>query len=307
MEAFGKYGYALTGGYQLYSAVLRDKPQDLRYLLAQDIYKSSINFRNMFDVSLTSLHLAARLNLLECLQVLLDNGAEVDCLDMNAMTPLLFAVWNGSLECVRALLKAGANPCGSRYVNIASVSVAIQRSHPEIFQELVEHGADINVRLLSKVVNTSASSGPLYRSVEHQDLESFRTLLLYGADPDYNCKDQELLKLEKPTSLLEFCLQQHCNIAYIILLIDFGANLYLPDLMKVYCWDAEIKELLMTARATPRSLKFYARFAIRQELVKVGRVSSIEQLEVPTKLKQYLKYELQKRWTMLDNAVNGAT
>ncbi|XP_031573843.1 uncharacterized protein LOC116307692 [Actinia tenebrosa] len=58
---------------------------------------------------LTPLHRAATEGSYDCLQLLIDQGANVDIRDENGCTPLHDAVYHGNVRCVLALLKAGAN------------------------------------------------------------------------------------------------------------------------------------------------------------------------------------------------------
>ncbi|CAE7790410.1 ankrd52, partial [Symbiodinium sp. KB8] len=54
------------------------------------------------------LHLAARDGRSECVDLLLQAGAEKDATDKDGLTPLDFAAGKGRAECVDLLLKAGA-------------------------------------------------------------------------------------------------------------------------------------------------------------------------------------------------------
>jgi len=58
---------------------------------------------------LTPLHRAAIEGSYDCLQLLIDQGAEVNLSDEHGWTPLHDAVYHGNISCVGALLKAGAN------------------------------------------------------------------------------------------------------------------------------------------------------------------------------------------------------
>ncbi|KAK2494518.1 hypothetical protein MC885_006129, partial [Smutsia gigantea] len=121
-----------------------------------------------------------------------------------------------------------------------------------ILQELLGHGAEANVKakLLVWASNIASCSGPLYLAAVYGHLDCFRLLLLHGADPDYNCTDQRLLAcVPQPRTLLEIYLHHNCGPEYIQLLIDFGADIYLPFL----CLDLNSKddrgtELLLHAR-----------------------------------------------------------
>ncbi|XP_075429658.1 ankyrin repeat and SOCS box protein 12-like [Ascaphus truei] len=280
---------------ELHLAVVMDNPEYLGSLLSEDRYKEFINSRNGWGVPGTPLRLAASKGSLECLKILLANGAEVDSLDVKAQTPLFTAVSAGHLDCVRELLKAGASPCGSIYNNCSPVLTAARDGNASILRELLEYGAEANVR--SKVpdwaANNTASTGPLYLSAVYGHLKCFRTLLLYGSDPDYNCTDQKLLsRIKRPKTVLEICLKHGCRAQFVELLIDFGANVYLPNIQinKSFS-NPEAVELLMRERVDPRSLMSQSRLAIRKLLRQVGRPHLIDQLEIPQTMVRYLQHQ----------------
>lgn len=171
---------------------------------------------------------------LRCLQLLLAHGAEVDPLDVKAQTPLFTAVCGRYLSCVLALLRAGANPNGSHLNNSSPVLTAAREGDPEILRQLLQHGAEVNAR--SKVTlwasGVAVCSGPLYLSAIYGHLDCFKMLLLYGADPNYNSPEEKVIgRATQQKTVLELCLRHGCGVEYIQLLIDFGANVYLPTLI----------------------------------------------------------------------------
>lgn len=217
----------------LNQAVYDNDSYTLDHLLQQERYKRFINSRSGWGIPGTPLRLAASYGHLNCVKVLLEHGADVDSLDVKAQTPLFTAVSHGHLECVRVLLEAGACPSGSIYNNCSPVLTASRDGAVAILQELLGHGAEANVKAKLPVwaSNIASCSGPLYLAAVYGHLDCFRLLLLYGADPDYNCTDQSLLgRVPQPRTLLEICLHHNCDPEYIQLLIDFGANIYLPSL-----------------------------------------------------------------------------
>ncbi|KAG8448124.1 hypothetical protein GDO86_015282 [Hymenochirus boettgeri] len=284
---------------ELHLAVTMDNPEYLCSLLTQSKYKVYINTRSGWGVPVTPLRLAASKGSLECLKILLANGADVDSLDVKAQTPLFAAVTAGHFSCVKELLQAGASPCGSIYNNGSPVLTAAREGNVNILRELLEYGADVNVKSkLPEWASTNTNStGPLYLSAVYGHSECFRTLLLYGADPDYNCSDQILLqRIKQPKSVLEICLKHGCRTIFVKLLIDFGANLYLPDInaMKAFC-NQEAIELLMKQRVHPRSLMSQSRLAVRKLLREVQGKHGIDhllsQMEIPQSMIKYLQHQ----------------
>ncbi|XP_023489700.1 phosphatidylinositol-3,5-bisphosphate 3-phosphatase MTMR8 isoform X2 [Equus przewalskii] len=280
----------------LSQAVYDNDCYTLDQLLRQERYKCFINSRSGWGVPGTPLRLAASYGHVSCLRVLLAHGADVDSLDIKAQTPLFTAVSHGHLDCVRVLLEAGACPGGSIYNNCSPVLTAARDGAVAILKELLSHGAEANVKAKLPVwaSNIASCSGPLYLAAVYGHLDCFRLLLLYGADPDYNCIDQHLLaRVPRPRTLLEICLHHNCEPEYIQLLIDFGANVYLPPLsLDLNSQDDKGTALLLQARATPRSLLSQARLVIRRALRQASLPQAINQLDIPPMLISYLKHQL---------------
>ncbi|XP_069468640.1 ankyrin repeat and SOCS box protein 12 [Ambystoma mexicanum] len=280
---------------QLNQAVANNDCTTLSDLLSQDRYKAFINSRSGWGVPVSPLRLAATLGHLRCLEVLLAHGAEVDSLDVKAQTPLFTAVSAGHLDCVKVLLSAGANPCGSIYNSSSPVLTAAREGDVNILRELLHHGAETNVKskLPAWASNNSGSSGPLYLAAVYGHLECFRMLLLYGADPNYNTTDKNVLaRIKHPKTVLEMCLKHGCRTAFIKLLIDFGADVYLPNILVDKTFpNHEALELLMRERAHPKSLMSQSRMVIRKILKQVNRIHFIDQLEIPLMMITYLKHQ----------------
>ncbi|XP_074864343.1 ankyrin repeat and SOCS box protein 12 [Carettochelys insculpta] len=280
---------------ELNQAVSQDDYQTLDELLCQDRYKIFINSKSGWGVPGTPLRLAASKGHLRSLEVLLSHGAEVDSLDVKAQTPLFTAVSNGHLDCVKALLEAGASPSGSIYNNCSPLLTAARDGDISILQELLDYGAEVNVkaRVPEWAANSTACSGPLYLSAVYRHLECFKMLLLYGADPNYNCTDKKMIaRIKQPKTVLEVCLRHGCGSEFIKLLIDFGANVYLPNIAgDKLSPSSEALVLLIKERVHPKSLMSQSRLAVRKLLKMTNSASAIDELEIPPVLVNYLKHQ----------------
>ncbi|NXM83701.1 ASB12 protein, partial [Oenanthe oenanthe] len=280
---------------ELSQAVCQDDHETLARLLAQDRYKRLINRRSGWGVPSTPLRLAATRGCLRSLRVLLAHGAHVDSLDVKAQTPLFVAVSNGHGECVRALLEHGADPLGSILNNCSPLLLAARDGQVDILQQLLEHGAQPNVqpRLPEWAAGSVSCSGPLYLAAAYGHLECFRLLLLHGADPDYNCTEQGVLAhVREPKTLLETCLRHGCRGDFIRMLIDFGANVYLPSVpLPGVAAHGEGMRLLLRARAHPKSLLSQSRLAVRRLLKQPSLSAALAELQIPTVLAKYLQHQ----------------
>ncbi|XP_049615938.1 ankyrin repeat and SOCS box protein 12 isoform X1 [Syngnathus scovelli] len=280
---------------QLRQAVLQNNERLLDEMLSQEMYKKVINYRGGWGIAGTPLHAAVSKGHLSCLQVLLTHGALVDCVDVKAQTPLFAAVRGKYLDCVLALLRSGADPNGSADNICSPVLTAAREGDVRILRELLEHGAEANSRSKVLLWTSSArvSSGPLYLAAVYGHMECFKLLLLYGADPDYNCAYARLLSsVKRPKTVLEMCLRHGCGVEYVRLLIDFGANVYLPTLIiEKSTKQNEAVELLLHERGTPKALTSLCRLAVRRYLKKINKIHCVEQLDMPTSVISFLQYK----------------
>ncbi|XP_014860858.1 PREDICTED: ankyrin repeat and SOCS box protein 12 [Poecilia mexicana] len=278
----------------LNDAVGADDAPLLSQLLAQEKYQRCINAPSGWGVPVTPLRTAAALGHLKCLEVLLEHGAEIDVLDVKAQTPLFTAVSGKHLDCVAALLKAGADPNGSQYNNCSPVLTAAREGDVDTLRELLRFGAEVDVRpkVPEWASNATSCRGPLYISAVYGHLSCFKLLLLHGANPNYNCTDEKMLaRIKQPKTVVEVCLRYGCGVEYIQLLVDFGADVYLPTLII----DKTTKQneallLLLRERVCPKTLMSQARLAIRRHIPFADKDPAIDSLDIPLVLRNYLKH-----------------
>lgn len=88
----------------LFNAVVENDVSELESL----IHKYNVNVNHASPCGLTAIHYAALEGGLECMKVLIDNGASIHVHDSQGCSPLDFAVRGGHFDCAAYLIKAGA-------------------------------------------------------------------------------------------------------------------------------------------------------------------------------------------------------
>jgi ankyrin repeat protein len=162
---------------------------------------------------LTPLLYAARENCVACVDVLLENGADINLADPDSVSPLLVAIMNANWNLAKHLILAGAdvnqwNIYGeSPLINAidlrtridggrASIDAPNVTSGLEIVKLLLEHGADPDMQLFFKPANARGTlqtrgAAPLIRAANNGDLEVVTLLLEHGADATIATADRQ--------------------------------------------------------------------------------------------------------------------
>jgi ankyrin len=205
----------------------------------------------------------------EMVEFLIENGAEVDkrAIDRNwerrvtaeprvkemltgGFTPLLYAVREDCLDCVKKLLDAGADINKPDPDNVSPLVLALLNMRYDVARYLIEQGADVNqwdywgrtplYAAADMNILPASARGDLPPLEEVTGLDIARLLLEKGADPDYG------LKLPPPPRNIVFDragdngvmttgstpLQRAaygCDIEMMQLLLDHGADLQLAS------------------------------------------------------------------------------
>lgn len=160
---------------------------------------------------LTPLLFAARQNCLECAQILVDHGADVNVQDPDGISAVLSATINGHYDVAIYLLDKGTNPNLADKTGRTALFSAVdfhtmpasnrpspseienQHTSLELVQSLLAHGANVNAQLLKQQPyrtkldrgdDTMLTTGttPLLRAARAGDFEVMRLLLAKGAD-----------------------------------------------------------------------------------------------------------------------------
>jgi ankyrin repeat protein len=113
----------------------------------------------------------------EIAAALIKGGAEINARDPFGVTPLMFAAISGASEIIRMLLKSGADvkakDADGRTVLIEALTTE-NGSPPEIVEELIQAGAEVNVRIYGGLTPLMISAGG--------DSRILRAIIKAGAD-----------------------------------------------------------------------------------------------------------------------------
>ncbi|XP_066437765.1 ankyrin repeat and SOCS box protein 12-like isoform X2 [Eleutherodactylus coqui] len=159
------------------------------------------------------------------------------------------------------------------------LQVAIDKQYMGCIEELLKAGANPRILLDSCSVPSIVYG--------QGNVRLLQLLLEYGASED-SCK---AAGTADGTSVLGMCLKRNYEAPFVELLIQFGANIYLPHIQKALLEvDNDATRLLDREKAHPRSLKSQCRIAIRRWLIQVGKLRLIDQIDIPDQLEKYLQY-----------------
>jgi ankyrin repeat protein len=172
----------------------------------------------------TPLLYAARENCIACVNVLIENRADIDLPDPDGVSPLLLAIMNANWDLAKWLIDGGADVNQWDIFGEAPLLTAVdQRNRIDggrasidspnktsglaIVNLLLEHGADPNMQLFFKPAHVRGAGGggdvrngnatftrgatPLIRAATNGDLEVVKLLLEHGADATLYMADRQ--------------------------------------------------------------------------------------------------------------------
>ncbi|XP_049690148.1 ankyrin repeat and SOCS box protein 11 isoform X2 [Accipiter gentilis] len=210
-----------------------------------------------------------------CAKVLLENGAQVNAVTIDGITPLFNACCSGSVACVNMLLEFGAKPQLRNHL-ASPIHEAVKRGHRECMEILLAHEVDIDQEDLQH-------GTPLYVACTYQRTDCVRKLLELGANVNMG------KRLDTPLHAAA----RKSSVEVVVLLTDYGAN---PK-----CRNAELRcaldlavpnskvEQVLLLREGPASLAQLCRLCIRKHL---GRscLYAVHKLHLPEPLENFLLY-----------------
>jgi|WetSurMetagenome_2_1015567.scaffolds.fasta_scaffold00375_21 ankyrin repeat protein len=144
---------------------------------------------------------------------LLKNGANINSMSPEKVTPLLFAVSSGHKDAAEILLILGGDPNTVDDLKKTPIIVATENDDIEMAELLIKYGADTSV-------GDFLGLTPLHYAVKNESFYMVDMLLYYNVNPDTRDKKGE-------TPLVYSVLKSNCEIAD--LLLHAGANPNISD------------------------------------------------------------------------------
>jgi len=145
---------------ELFLVIQMDSEDELRQLLdGNDLLNSKIDYKplkqidsengssNVILSNWTALHECIRQNNTRMLQVLIDNGADIEIKDGCGRTPVYYSCSISSADPLKILLRAGANPNPLGMDGWSALMKATQEHRCEHVEVLCENGANIMIGL----------------------------------------------------------------------------------------------------------------------------------------------------------------
>lgn len=150
--------------------------------------------------------IAANYDSVECLQILLEAGANTEVRDCLLETPIFSTIKNFSTDCLKLLLKYGATPNVKNRNGMTLLNASIMDGSDECFEVLVNHpNIDLNLQNYEKpYTRDMADWTPLHMAAFTNSKERMKKLLDYGADGTIKNKNrQTFLDMIKKKELRE--------------------------------------------------------------------------------------------------------
>ncbi|XP_014673369.1 PREDICTED: ankyrin repeat domain-containing protein 29-like [Priapulus caudatus] len=143
-------------------------------ILAAHVY-IAVGMRGESSEGTTPLILAAANNHADCVNVLLEHGAEPNARRLTGTCALFFAAQGGFIDIVRLLLDSGTTIDTASYDGGTPLFVACQCNHIEVVEEMLKRGADIHAEMAD-------GATPLFKAAHKGNLECVEELVKYGAN-----------------------------------------------------------------------------------------------------------------------------
>ncbi len=169
--------------------------------------------KNLDSGGFTPLLYAARENCLECVDVLLEHGADIDRPDPDGVSPLNLAIMNANWDLAKKLIDAGADvnewdifgeaplyTAVGLYSKVdggrASIDPPNETKGIDVVKLLLDRGANPNMQLFFHPANVRGNTNargttPLIRAANEGDVGLVKLLLEHGADATLYMADRQ--------------------------------------------------------------------------------------------------------------------
>jgi ankyrin repeat protein len=158
--------------FRMIRAVRAGDMEELKSMLAKGY---DVDLRNKLT-GVTSLHMAATVNNVDMIEVLLEAGAEIDAKTKEGLTPLHLATGTNRVEAVKLLLEKGANIEAKDNRGNTPLHMTVLQGW-DLTEYLLDKGADIQARC-------NGGLTPLHRAAMTGKKKTIVLLLKRGAKPD---------------------------------------------------------------------------------------------------------------------------
>ena len=149
-----------------------------RATVVASLLRLGVNPRSKTVRGLPLLHLATKMDAINCMEVLLRAGVEVDISTGEGDTPLHTAASNNAMAALRYLVAHGAPLDRRNSGSLTPLHAALQSQNAEAAKALISYGADVTLR---DQYNKSAIHWAAYRCL-HADV--LRDILAHGGHPN---------------------------------------------------------------------------------------------------------------------------
>ena len=118
----------------------------------------------------------------QCVKELIKAGADVGIVGTDGLTPLMFAIENDQTQCVKKLIRGGADVNDVDFDGKTTLVAAIDRRNPTFVDLLIKAGADVNMK-------DNEGNAPLDIAVMEGSIECLKVLIDPGADVNWSDYD----------------------------------------------------------------------------------------------------------------------
>lgn len=181
IKLLSEKGYSLGDKRKFFEALLwasNESYANKEYLsVVQLLLQQGTDLQGVDATGQTMLMFAAKHGLDDIVRKLVKDGADISAKDKRGGTALHKAAYEGHLAAAQVLLDSGSSVSAAENDGPQAIHVASMKSRDSIFQLLLDRGADPNARGLM-------GYRPLWEAQKFNSISTMRLLLDRGADPN---------------------------------------------------------------------------------------------------------------------------